>query len=149
MPSLSIDSCSSPKEILEVAPILPPHNWLISYVDTLNFRGYDYTKWEKPYLIMSDEEFTKEIFKIDPQFFWAVFSAIPTKYSTEEILSYPLPELETSYYMNNHIVPQHPLAFFEIAVWDGGSVYVTSYDKELLKPFFNLPNKIKKSITEY
>ena len=41
--------------------------------------------------------------------------------------------------MANHIVPQHPLAFLEISVWDGSYTYICAHYKSLLQAFYSLP----------
>ena len=143
MPALFIDSCSQLKAILEKSDSLPPHNWLISYLecyDTIGWEGCE--KWEKQSFILTDEELKKDIYLRDMQFIWGVFSAIPEKYSSHDIEKYALPELENPNYMANHISPQHPLAFLEISVWDGCYTYICAHDENLLKPFKDVPYRV-------
>ena len=143
MPALFIDSCSQLKAILEKSDSLPPHNWLISYLecyDTIGWEGCE--KWEKQSFILTDEELKKDIYLRDMQFIWGVFSAIPEKYSSHDIEKYSLPELENPNYMANHISPQHPLSFLEISVWDGCYTYICAHDENLLKPFKDVPYRV-------
>lgn len=143
MPALCINPCSQIKAILEASDFLPPHNWLISYLECYDTTGWDGSeKWDSESLILTDEELKRDVYLRDMQFIWGVFSAIPKEYGREDIGSYQFPELENPRYMANHIVPQHPLAFLEISVWDGCYTYICSHDEELLSPFYNLPYKV-------
>lgn len=135
-----MDSCSRIKKILEETEFLPPHNWLISYLECYDTDGWEgCEKWSNKSLILTDEELKKDIYLRDMQFIWGAFSAIPKKYGLDDINLYSLPELENPYYMGNHIVPQHPLALLEISVWDGGYTYISAQSEDILKPFYNLP----------
>ena len=143
MPALFIDSCSQLKSILEKSESLSPHNWLVSYLECYDTTGWDgCEKWDKQSLILTDEELRKDVYLRDMQFIWGAFSAIPKEYSKKDIEKYPLPELENSNYMANHIIPQHPLAFLEISVWDGYYTYICAHDENLLKPFWDLPYRV-------
>ncbi len=143
MPALFIESCSQLKSILEKSESLFPHNWLISYLECYDTIGWDgCEKWEEQSLILTDEELKKDIYLRDMQFIWSVFSAIPKEYSPKDIEKYTLPEIENPHYMANHIKPQHPLAFLEISVWDGGYTYICAHDEALLKPFKEVPYKV-------
>ena len=143
MPALFIDSCSQLKCILEKTESLIPHNWLVSYLecyDTIGWEGCE--KWKNQSLILTDEELKKDIYLRNMQFIWGVFSAIPKKYSIQDIEKYALPELENPHYMANHIVPQHPLTFLEISVWDGSYTYICAHEKNILEPFKNVPYRV-------
>ena len=143
MPALFIDSCSQIKTILEASEFLPSHNWLISYLECYDTSGWDGSeKWENTSLILTDEELKKDVYLRDMQFIWGVFSAIPKEYAVEDIDLSELPTLENSNYMANYIVPQHPLAFLEISVWDGSYTFICSRDENLLEPFYTLPYKV-------
>lgn len=140
MPALFIDSCSHIKSILQKTDTLIPHNWLISYLECYDTVGWDgCEKWENRTLILTDEELKNDVYLRDMQFIWGAFSAIPKEYSRKDIEKYAYPELEKPDYMANHIVPQHPLAFLEISVWDGSYTYVCAHDKSLLQAFYSLP----------
>ncbi len=143
MPALFIDSCSQIKKILEATDSLPPHNWLISYLECYDTQGWDgCEKWDCESLFLTDEELKKDVYLRDMQFIWAVFSAIPVEYGGDDLKPYTLPQLENPYYMGNHIVPQHPLAFLEISVWDGSYTYISAHDELILMPFINLPYSV-------
>ena len=143
MPALFIDSCSNLKSILEKSESLPPHYWLVSYLECYDTSGWDgCEKWGKCSFILTDEELKKDIYLRDMQFIWGVFSAIPNEYSPKEIEKYTLPELENPNYMANHINPQHPLACLEISIWDGSYTYICAHDEDILKPFEEVPYKV-------
>lgn len=143
MPALFIESCSHIKKILEVTESLVPHNWLISYLECYDTEGWDgCEKWKNNSLLLSDEELKKDVYLRDMQFIWGIFSAIPKEYEWNDIDSYNFPELENPCYMGNHITPQHPLAFLEISVWDGGYIYISAHDESVLNPFYHLPYKV-------
>lgn len=88
------------------------------------------------YLILSNNQFIAILEKNDFQWIWGVFSAIPEKYSTPEILKYELPFAEDNYdiYKDNPII-QHPLADIEIVAFDGSMVQITSRDNQIAELF--------------
>ena len=113
------------KEILAALPELPPHNWLITDLDCFDYCGWEgCEKWAKQNLFLTDEELRRDINLRNMQMIWGVFSAIPAKYTKEDIYQYPLPESMTPHYLSNKIVPQHPLAFLELYADDGSFTYV-------------------------
>ena len=62
MPALFIDSCSQLKSILEKSESLPPHYWLVSYLECYDTSGWDgCEKWGKCSFILTDEELKKDI----------------------------------------------------------------------------------------
>ena len=62
MPALFIDSCSQLKSILEKSESLPPHYWLVSYLECYDTSGWDgCDKWGKSSFILTDEELKKDI----------------------------------------------------------------------------------------
>lgn len=131
------------KDILAALPELPPHNWLITDLACFDYCGWDgCEKWAERDLFLTDEEFRRDVDLRNMQIIWGVFSAIPAEYSKEDICQYPLPESETSWYMCNKIVPQHPLAFLELYADDGCFTYVSSHDASLLEPLYQLPCKV-------
>lgn len=144
MPALLIDKCREIKCILESLTELPPCNWLITYVECYDTHGWDgCEKWREDELFLSDDELKKDIYSHDPYFIWAAFSAIPRHYTKDEIYRYPLPTLETSYYLSDRIVPQHPLAILEISVFDGCYTLVSAQDESILKPLYSLPYHVR------
>ena len=62
--------------------------------------------------------------KIDFQWIWGVFSAIPKQYSEEEMLGYELPYADgnSDIYKDDSFIIQHPLADIEIVA------FVADYD---------------------
>ena len=143
MPAILIESCNEITSILKAMDSSSSHNWLISYLDCLDTENSDgCDKWNNCSLILTDAELKKDIYSGDMSFMWGVFSAIPKEHSQDEIYSYKLPELEIPDYMANRIVPQHPLAFLEISIWDGSYTYVSAHDENILKQFHSLPYKV-------
>lgn len=132
------------KDILAALPELPPHNWLITDLDCLDYCGWDgCEKWAKRELFLTDEEFRRDVNLRDMQLVWGVFSAIPAEYSKEDIYQYPLPESETPRYMSNSIVPQHPLAFLELYAFDASFTFVSSFNASMLEPLYRLPYEVQ------
>lgn len=143
MPCVYIET-SRLKDILSALPELPPHNWLITALECYDYCGWDgCEKWAKRELFLTDEEFHRDVSLRDMQIIWGVFSAIPSKYSKEDIYKYPLPEAETPYYMSSRIVPRHPLAILELYADDGCFTFVSSHDSALLEPLYQLPYKVR------
>lgn len=143
MPCVYIET-SNFKDILAALPEMPPHNWLITDLDCLDYCGWDgCEKWAERELFLTDEEFRRDVNLRDMQFIWGVFSAIPAEYSKEGIYQYPLPVSETPRYMSSRIVPQHPLALFELYADDGWFTLVSSPNASVLEPLYRLPYKVR------
>ena len=133
MPATKIHSCSHVKATLDLYTDLPPHNWLLS-----NIECYQSEAFSESIYFLTDEELRSGINECDPQFIWGCFCAVPEKFSKEEIMSYDLPELESTYYLRDDLTPQHPLAFLEISVMDSSYTLVLSRDRELLGRLYSL-----------
>ena len=116
------------------------YTWLISDIEAYPqndeiakiFKG-------KEYIVLSTKELVEILEKEDFQWIWAVFSAIPSKHSNEEILQYDLPYIEP---INKEYNPfkdtpkvQHPLAEFEICAWDSSGMFLVSDDENLINKF--------------
>lgn len=143
MPAVHIASCSQPKSILSCMGDLSSYTFLISYLECYDTEGWEgCEKWSGSSLLLPGDELKRDVDLRDMWFMWGAFSAIPSKYTKEEILAYPLPSLEDPRYMAERIVPQHPLAVFEISVWDGCYTYVSASDEQLLRPLYGLPYKV-------
>ncbi len=71
----------------------------------------------------------------DIQWIWAVFSAIPSKYSDDDILKYNLPSITDSKDITNNI--KHPLAEIEIDCIDSSYAKIIFKD-EKIKELFDL-----------
>lgn len=116
------------------------YNWLITDIEA-------YPQSKEIFEIINDKEYiilsTKELMNIlkieDFQWIWAVFSAIPPKYSTDEILKYELPYIQPidkdydPFGENPKI--QHPLAEFEIGAWDSSGMFIVTNDEKILEKF--------------
>lgn len=89
------------------------------------------------YLILSNDELMDILEEDDFQWIWGVFSAIPEKYSNEEILKYELPYAENNseIFMENNCMIQHPLAEIEIVAEDATSVFIVSKDDKVAELF--------------
>ena len=141
MPSVFVET-GYLKELLAITEKLPPHNWLISGLECYDNEGWEgCEKWAKTELFLSDDVLRHDVNLRNMQFIWGVFSMIPAQYSLDEVLTYPLPETETPYYLSNKILPQHLLATLEIYVEDGCFTFVSAHDASLLAPFYELPYK--------
>lgn len=137
MPAIFINGCNQFQEISKLIGTLPPHNWLVSNLDCFDCFGWDgCEKWANETMILTEEEFRKDIMLRNPWFIWGAFSAITIEHTKEEIYSYELPWLENPYYMSSMIIPQHPLAFLEISVFDGCYTIVSSKDKKIIEPLY-------------
>lgn len=95
------------------------YNWLITDIETYFL--------DDDYLFLPTKELLDLIEKNnDPQWIWGVFSAIPKKYSKEEVLKYDFP------FANNHrdlwkkAIIQHPLADIEIISYDSSFLTIVS-----------------------
>ena len=97
------------------------YKWLITDIETTD---YDFLNEE--YIIIKHHDLMKLLEKNkDIQWIWAVFSAIPSKYSDDEILKYKFPYIIENENINHTI--QHPLAEIEIDCID------SSYAKIIFK----------------
>ena len=101
------------------------YNWLITDIETYFL--------DNEYLFLSTKELLDLIEKNnDPQWIWGVFSAIPKKYSKEEVLKYDYP------YANGHkalwkkAIIQHPLADIEIISFDSSFLTIVSKNNEYI-----------------
>lgn len=116
------------------------YNWLITDIEAYpqsneinNFIN------DKSYVILSTKELMNILNKEDFQWIWAVFSAIPSEYTKEEILQYELPYIqpidkEYNPFGGNPKI-QHPLAEVEIGAWDSSGMFIVTDDESLLRKF--------------
>lgn len=141
MPAVFIDNCSQLKETLRCLSHLPSHNWLISELDCCDYYGWDgCEKWAEKTLFLPDIVLRRDIEIRNPQIIWGAFSALPIDVTEEQAHACAIPWLDGNpSYMRNHIQPQHPLAFLEIAVFDGCYIIVSARDAALLAPLYTLP----------
>lgn len=114
--------------------------WLISDIEAYpSNKQLEKEINEKGYLILSTKDLISILDEEDFQWIWAVFSAIPNKYTNEEILEKGLPFIQTvdSKYNLFEDEPkvQHPLAEFEICAWDSSGMFLVSDDEQLLNKF--------------
>ena len=115
--------------------------WLISDIEAYprkkEYRDLIYTK---EYVLLTTSELMSILHDEDFQWVWAVFSAIPLKYSCEDILKYDLPYIEIwgegEY---NPIMDspkfQHPLAEIEIYAVDSTYMFIVTDNIELIERF--------------
>lgn len=88
------------------------------------------------YLVLSTNELLNVLEKEDFQWIWGVFSAIPEKYSKEEILASEIPWADgNSLIYQNAPIIQHPLADIEIVAFDSTLVQITSKDNKIAELF--------------
>ena len=97
------------------------YKWLITDIETT-----DYDFLNKEYIVIKHQDLIKLLENNkDIQWIWAVFSAIPSKYSNDKILKYKFPYIIENKNINDTI--QHPLAEIEIDCID------SSYAKIIFK----------------
>ena len=97
------------------------YKWLITDIETNNEEFSN-----KEFIIIKHQDLIKLLENNkDIQWIWAVFSAIPSKYSNDEILKYKFPYIIENKNINDTI--QHPLAEIEIDCID------SSYAKIIFK----------------
>ena len=97
------------------------YKWLITDIETNNEEFSN-----KEFIIIKHQDLIKLLENNkDIQWIWAVFSAIPSKYSDDEILKYKFPYIIENENINHTI--QHPLAEIEIDCID------SSYAKIIFK----------------
>lgn len=97
------------------------YKWLITDIETNNEEFSN-----KEVIIIKHQDLIKLLENNkDIQWIWAVFSAIPSKYSDDEILKYKFPYIIENENINHTI--QHPLAEIEIDCID------SSYAKVIFK----------------
>ena len=91
------------------------------------------------YLLLTTKELVDILNEEDFQWIWAVFSAIPSSYSKEEILKYDLPFIQpiSKKYdpFGGNPKVQHPLAVFEIGAWDSSGMFLVTDDENILAKF--------------
>ncbi|MDE6656662.1 MAG: hypothetical protein K2J85_06710, partial [Anaeroplasmataceae bacterium] len=114
--------------------------WLISDIEAFpNSNDLNKEIEKVDYLLLTTQEFVEILDEEDFQWIWAVFSAIPSKYTKEEILKYPFPIIESVAKDYNPFLDepkiQHPLADFEICSCDASEMFIVSDDESLLSKF--------------
>lgn len=117
--------------------------WLICDVEAYPKKSeYQLLLDNSPYLLLSTKELLDMLEVDDFQWIWAVFSAIPSHFSKEEILKFDLPYVENfeeGKYNPHTDRPklQHPYADFELYAVDSSYMFMITDDKELITKFKN------------
>ena len=94
------------------------YNWLITDIETYFL--------DNEYLFVSAKELLDLIEKNnDHQWIWGVFSAIPKKYSKEEVLKYDYPYANGHKALWKEAIIQHPLADIEIISFDSSFLTIS------------------------
>lgn len=123
------------------------YNWLITNIEAYPQDNGELDKLvsENDYLFLSTDELITMLEKNDFQWIWGVFSAIPMKYTKEEVLKYELPFADGNYdiYKEDIFVIQHPLADIEIVAEDSSSVFIVAKDDEIANKFKEVYKKAK------
>lgn len=115
--------------------------WLVTGLECYQAQGWPgCEKWNQETPLISNEDLLRDIEARDLQFVWGIFSAIPARYTREEILSHPLPDFadENGRCLREHLLPRHPLAFLEIFSEDSSTITVITPQGELLRPLYGL-----------
>ena len=116
--------------------------WLITGLecyDTCGWPGAE--KWGQKTLLLSNEAFFHDVEERDMQFVWGLFSAIPSRYTQEEIFAHPLPDFREAgdrSCLRVPLLPLHPLAFLEILSDDSTSITVSAPEPGALQPLYSL-----------
>ena len=123
------------------------YNWLITDIEAYPQDDGELDKLisENDYLFLSTDELIAMLEKNGFQWIWAVFSAIPNKYTKEEVLKYELPFADGNYdiYKEDIFVIQHPLADIEIVAEDSSSVFIVAKDDEIAEKFKEAYKNVK------
>lgn len=99
------------------------YKWLITDIETTKDELFN-----KDYIIINHKDLIRLLENNkDIQWIWAVFSAIPSKYSDNEIFKYNLPSITDDKSINNNI--KHPLAEIEIDCIDSSYAKIIFKDK--------------------
>jgi len=114
--------------------------WLVTDIEAYpKNEKLNYLISNNNYLLLTTKELVNMLNEEDFQWIWAVFSAIPSSYSEEEILKYDLPLIQP---ISKEYDPfgsepkvQHPLAVFEIGAWDSSGLFLVTDDESLLAKF--------------
>lgn len=115
-------------------------NWLITDLECYDYCGWEgCEKWSRDQLFLSNQVLLHDVELRDMQFVWGILSAIPARYSKEQVLSEQLPSFESNRGESRVLLPQHPLAFLEISSEDSSSVTVIAKDAKILQPLYQLP----------
>ena len=117
--------------------------WLITGLECYAAWGWEGAeKWGQETLLLSNQVFLHDVEGRDMQFVWGLFSAIPSRYSREEIFSHPLPDFweedGRSVCLRVPLLPLHPLAFLEILSEDSSTITVSARSPEVLQPLYRL-----------
>ena len=99
------------------------YKWLITDIETTKDELFN-----KDYIIIKHKDLIRLLENNkDIQWIWAVFSAIPSKYSDNEIFKYNLPSITDDKSIYNNI--KHPLAEIEINCIDSSYAKIIFKDK--------------------
>ena len=88
------------------------------------------------YLFLSNKELFKMLENNNFNWVWGCFSAIPEKYTIEDIQKYDMPYCDGNYVIHDDIpIIQHPLAEIEIDAEDSSSVSIVAKDDNIAELF--------------
>ena len=120
------------------------YNWLITDIEAYPQKSnyeidenlYKLLK-DKNYVFISIIDLLDILEKNDFQWIWGVFSAIPVKYSLDEVLKYALPYAEDNneIYLDDNFIIQHPLSDIEIVAFDSSGMHIVSRDEDICNKF--------------
>ena len=115
--------------------------WLISDIDAYpRKKEYEDLIYKDEYALFTTSQLMTMLNDDDFQWVWAVFSAIPLKYSREDILKYDLPQIQiidkgeyNPYFDEPRL--QNPLAEFELYAVDSTCMFIVTDNVELIERF--------------
>ena len=127
--------------LIDLNLINKDYTWLICDFEAVpNKKEIEEFIYKDEFLLISTSKLVEMLEEDNFQWIWGVFSAIPSKYSKEEILNSKLPHIQ--YYGSDEYNPyedepklQHPLAEFELYAVDSTYMFIVSNNNELLEQF--------------
>ena len=114
--------------------------WFINDVEAYPEKAEFEALLDSDYILLKTSDLMEMLNEDDFQWIWGIFSAIPTKYSREEILQYDFPYVQ--FFDEGQYNPycdepriQHPLAEFEIYAVDSSEMFIVTDNEELIQRF--------------
>ena len=114
------------------------YNWYITDIEVYpqDKNNNLIKQYDNNYLFLSNEELIELLSKNNFNWVWGCFSAIPVKYTIDDIQKYDMPYCNGNYTIHGDTpIIQHPLAEIEIDAEDSSSVSIVSKDDNIAELF--------------